>query len=304
VSTAVAFSSYGGAEVLEAVEIDTLHPAAGQVTVGVRSAGVQPFDVRVRRGDHRRWVPVSFPQLLGNEFAGVIEEVGRDTGEFEVGDDVMGFTYMRAYAEFVVAGVDGIVPKPPSMPWEEAGVLSGAGQTAHITLSELKVGEGDTVLVHAAAGGVGTFAVQLAREWGATVIGTASERNHDYLRHLGATPVAYGPGLAERVRKLAPHGVDAALDAIGGEAIPVSLELVGNKTRVGTIADHAGAAKFGVSTLGGVRTAGRLEGLVDLYERGRLQVHIQNAPPLRNAPQAHREVETGHVRGKVVLVVG
>jgi len=108
----------------------------------------------------------------------------------------------------------------------------------------------------------------------------------------------------ESVRKLAPHGVDAALDAIGGEAIPVSLELVGNKNRVGTIADHAGAAKYGVSTLGGVRTAGRLEELVELYERGRLRVHIQNAHPLRDAPLAHREVEAGHVRGKVVLVVG
>jgi enoyl reductase len=127
VSTAVAFSSYGGPGVLEAIEIDTPRPAAGQVAVRVRSAGVQPFDVRVRRGDHRRWVPVSFPQVLGNEFAGVIEEVGRDTGGFEVGDDVLGFTYMRAYAEFVVTGVDGIVPKPPSMPWEEAGALSAAG---------------------------------------------------------------------------------------------------------------------------------------------------------------------------------
>jgi enoyl reductase len=247
---------------------------------------------------------VSFPQVLGNEFAGVIEEIGPDAGAFEVGDGVIGFTTMRAYAEFVVAGVDGIVPKPQSMPWEEAGVLSAAGQTAHIALSDLKVGEGDTVLVHAAAGGVGTFAVQLAREWGATVIGTASERNHDYLQQLGADPVAYGPGLGKRVRKLAPHGVDAALDAIGGEAIPVSLELVGNKDRVGTIADHAGAARYGVSILGSIRTAGRLEELVELYERGRLRVHIHNAHPLRDAPRAHREVEAGHVRGKVVLVVG
>jgi enoyl reductase len=186
------------------------------------------------------------------------------------------------------------------MPWEEAGVLSAAGQTAHIALSELKIGEGDTVLVHAAAGGVGTFAVQLAREWGAVVIGTASERNHDYLRHLGANPVTYGPGLADRVRRLAPHGVDAA----GGEAIPVSLELVENKHRVGTIADHAGAAKYGVRTLGGVRTAGRLAELVGLYEQGRMRVHIQNAYAFRDASQAHREVETGHVRGKVVLTGG
>ena len=303
-STAIAFSTYGEPEVLEAIEVEKPRPGAGQVLIRVRSAGVQPFDARVRRGELQRWVPVRFPQTLGNEFAGVIEEVGRDVGAFEVGDEVIGFTGMRAYAEFVVAGIDEIVPKPPSMPWEEAGVLTAAGQTAHIALSELKIGEGDTVLVHAAAGGVGTFAVQLAREWGATVIGTASERNHGYLRQLGANPVAYGPGLADRVRKLAPHGVDAALDVVGGEAIPVSLELVENKNRVGTIADHSGAAKYGVSTLGGVRTTGRLTELVELYEQGRLRVHIQNAHPLRNAPQAHQEVETGHVRGKVVLTVG
>ena len=135
-SMAVAFSSYGGPEVLEAIEVETPPPAAGQIIVRVKSAGVQPFDVRVRRGDLRRWVPVSFPQVLGNEFAGVIEEVGRDAGAFEVGDEVIGFTTMRAYAEFAVAGVDGIMPKPPSMPWEEAGVLSAAGQTAHIALSQ------------------------------------------------------------------------------------------------------------------------------------------------------------------------
>lgn len=298
-STAIAFSTYGGPEVLRVIDVEEPLPDQGQVRVRVRSAGVQPFDVRVRRGDFRRWVPVSFPQTLGNEFAGVID--GPGAGRFEVGDEVIGFTNMRAYAQFVAVGDDEIAPKPLSMPWEEAGVLSAAGQTAHIALTELKIGEGDTVLIHAAAGGVGTFAVQLAREWGANVVGTASERNHDYLLRLGATPVAYGPGLAGRVRELAPHGVDAALDAAGGEAIPVSLELVENRDRIGTIADHAGAAKYGVRVLGGVRTAGRLAELIRLYELGRLQVHIQNAHPLRDAARAHREVETGHVRGKVVL---
>jgi enoyl reductase len=301
VSMAVAFSAYGGPDVLGTMDVDETEPGAGQVRVRVKAAGVQPFDVGVRRGNFRRWVPVSFPQTLGNEFAGVIESVGPDVDRFGVGDGVIGFTFMRAHAESVVVDADGMVAKPSGMPWEEAGVLSAAGQTADIALDGLGVGEGETVLIHAAAGGVGTFAVQLARGRGATVIGTASGRNHDYLRSLGAIPVTYGEGLADRVRRLAPNGIDAVLDAIGGEAIPVSLDLVPDKNRVGTIADRAGAAKHGIRVLGGPRTAERLAVLTRLYERGKLWVHIQNAYPLREAARSHTEVESGHVRGKVVL---
>ncbi|GAA2879302.1 oxidoreductase [Actinoplanes cyaneus] len=301
-SQAVVFSSFGGPDVLEIVDVAEPHAGAGDVRVRVKAAGVQPFDTMVRRGDAQGFVEVTFPQTTGNELAGVIDEVGDGVTGFAVGDEVIGFTTMDAVAEFVTISADHIIIKPAGMPWAEAGVLSVCGQTAHIALSELKVGAGDTVLVHGAAGGVGTMAVQLARAWGAQVIGTASERNHDYLRELGATPVAYGPGLVDRVRALAPEGVDAAFDAASRDAIAPSLELVKDKERVGTIGDYRGAQQFGVRMLGGTRTAARLAELAELHTEGKLRIHLQAAYPFAQAAQAHRDVESGHVRGKVVLV--
>jgi len=209
---------------------------------------------------------------------------------------------MNAVGEVVTVNAGDMIVKPAGMSWEEAGVLSVCGQTAHLALTALKVGKGDTVLIHGAAGGVGTMAVQLAREWGATVIGTASERNHEYLRELGAIPVAYGPGLVDRVRALAPQGVDAALDAASKDAIAPSLELVENKERVGTIGDFMGSRQHGVAMLGGTRTAERLSELAGLHTEGKLRIHIQTSYPFSRAAEAHREVETGHVRGKIVLV--
>lgn len=156
--------------------------------------------------------------------------------------------------------------------------------------------------MHAAAGGVGTVAVQLAREWGATVIGTASPRNHPYLTSLGVTPVAYGSGLVDRVRALAPHGVDVVLDCIGGDAVPASLDLGADRSRIGAIADYGAVQKYEVRRPGGERTAGKLRELVESHQAGRLQLPVQAAIPLDHAADAHREVETGHVRGKVVLL--
>lgn len=211
---------------------------------------------------------------------------------------------LNCYAEFVVVSVDQIIAKPHGMTWEAAGSLSASGQTAHTALQELRVGKGDTVLIHAAAGGVGSVAVQLARIYGATVIGTASERNHDYLRSLGAIPVTYGEGLADRVRALAPNGVRAALDAAGGDALQVSLELVGDKDRIGTIVAFEQAARLGLRAIRSQRSAVRLAQLADLHSRGELQIHIRQTFPLSQAADAHREVEKGHGRGKIVLAVG
>jgi enoyl reductase len=301
-SRAVVFSTFGGPDVLEIADVPEPHAGAGEVRVRVKAAGVQPFDTMVRRGDAQGFVEVTFPQTTGNELAGVIDEVGDGVPGFAVGDEVIGFTTMDAVAEFVTISADHIIIKPAGMPWAEAGVLSVCGQTAHIALSELRVGAGDTVLVHGAAGGVGTMAVQLARAWGAQVIGTAGERNHDYLRELGATPVAYGPGLVDRVRALAPEGVDAAFDAAGRDAIAPSLELVKDRERVGTIGDYRGAQQYGVRMLGGTRTAARLAELAELHTEGKLRIHLQAAYPFAQAAQAHRDVESGHVRGKVVLV--
>ncbi|NDL59623.1 NADP-dependent oxidoreductase [Phytoactinopolyspora mesophila] len=301
-SRAVTFDRYGEAAVLDIVDVELARPGPGQVRVRVRAAGVQPFDVKLRRGDTADWAPARFPQGGGSEFAGVVEELGDDVTEFAVGDEVIGWAVGAAHADHAVARVAALVRKPSAMSWEEAGALGASGQTAHTSLEALHVSAGETVLIHAAAGGVGTAAVQIARAWGASVIGTASPRNHGYLRELGAVPVEYGPGLVARVREAAPAGVDAALDAVGTEeAMRASADLVTDPGRAGTIAGQELAEQMEVRVLGTQRSAERLGKLVDLYEQGRLRVHIHAAFPLTDAVAAHREVERGHVRGKVVL---
>lgn len=234
----------------------------------------------------------------------MIEETGEGVTAFSVGDEVIGFVWANAYADHVVVGTDEVVPKPADMPWEEAGALSASGQTAHTALEQLGVAGGDTVLIHAAAGGVGTFAVQLARARGATVVGTASQRNHEYLRSLGAVPVTYGGGLVDRIRAAAPQGIDAVLDAHGGdEAIQASVELLADLKRIGTLSAYEAAGRYGLKLIGTERSKARLAELVDLYQQGQLKVFIHRTFALDDVAAAHREVETGHVRGKLLLTI-
>ncbi|WP_313432426.1 NADP-dependent oxidoreductase [Siminovitchia terrae] len=302
---AAAISTSGPPNVLQIMEFDNPHAGVGQVRVRVKAAGIQPFDLAVRSSN---WAPpgleVRYPQILGNEFAGIVDQVGDGVTDFTVGSEVLGWALLACYAEYVVVSVDQIVHKPQSMPWEEAGAITASGQTAHTALQELGVDKGDTILIHAAAGGVGTFAVQLAQALGATVIGTASERNHDYLRSLGAIPITYGDDLANRVRVLAPDGVNVAFDAAGEDALRASLELVENKDRIGTIVAFDLAEELGVRLIRSQRSVDRLAKLVELYSQGKLQIHIRKAFPLHHAADAHREIEGGHGRGKVVLTIG
>ncbi|MFC6020175.1 NADP-dependent oxidoreductase [Plantactinospora solaniradicis] len=302
-SRTVVFDSYGAAEVLHVIDVDPPEPGPGQIRVEVRAAGVQPFDALFRRGAAQQWLPARFPQRLGNEFAGVVDAVGSGVATFTVGAEVLGWAMLTSYAEHVVVGAGDVVPKPAAMPWTEAGVVSASGQTAWSALRQLRIDGSDTLLVHAAAGGVGSFAVQLARARGAVVIGTASERNHGYLRTLGAIPVAYGDGLVDRVRAAAPDGVDVALDASGTvEALRASLDLVGSPERVGTVAFQPAAAELGIRRLSTERSAEQLRELTGLYAAGALRVTIDRAYPLAEAASAHRAIETGHARGKIVLV--
>jgi enoyl reductase len=296
------FSEYGPPEVLKPVEVGQPEPAAGQIRVRVRAAGVQPFDCALRRGDLARWVPIPLPGRLGNELAGTVEAVGAGVTSAAVGDQVLGWEERACYAEQVVVPVGQVIAKPPGMPWEHAGVLAASGQTAHTAIEALAVGPGDTVLVHAAAGGVGSFAVQIAAALGATVIGTARPAGHDYLRSLGAIPVTYGDDLLAGIRAAAPEGVTAVLDCVGGPALGQSVNLTADPARIVTITDRVNAARLGIRVIGTDRAQSRLTQLLGLYQAGKLAVRIQRAFPLRDAPLAHREVETGHVRGKVVLV--
>lgn len=302
-AVAVAFYSYGGPEVLRTIDVPDEQAGPGQVRVRVVTAGVNPVDCKLRAGFFAGKVDVTFPARLGNEFAGVVDQVGTDVAGVAVGSEVLGFTAGQAYAQHVVVGAEQVAVKPAGLPWDVAGGLSAVGQTAYNALAELRVESGDIVLIHAAAGGVGTIATQLAHQRGAMVIGTARESNHDYLRSLGATPVTYGDGLADRVRELAPSGVDAVLDAIGGEAIDVSLDVAKDRDRIGTLASEDAQARYGIRRLRGTRSAETLAELAELVAAGSLLLPVRNTFALTDAAAAHREVETGHVRGKIVLNV-
>ncbi|MFC5149718.1 NADP-dependent oxidoreductase [Streptomyces aureoversilis] len=301
---AAVFQEFGGPEVLKVEEVETPRPGAGEIRVRVKAAGVQAYDTAVRAGWNPPGMTISFPQTVGNDFAGVVDEIGEGVTEFAVGDEVLGWALLSCYAEYLVVSAEQVVAKPSGMPWEVAGSFSASAQTAHTALKALEVGAGDTLLVHAAAGGVGTIAVQLARVFGATAIGTASERNHEYLRSLGATPVTYGEGLAGRVRELAPGGVTAALDGIGGDALDVSVELVKDKNRIATLVDFGRVEELGVRAVFSQRAKERLAELTALYTEGKLRVEVSKTFPLEQAADAHREMETGHVRGKIVITVG
>ncbi|WP_242892865.1 quinone oxidoreductase family protein [Actinomadura litoris] len=303
-SRVIVFDEPGGPEVLRVAEVPEPAPGPGQVRVRVKAAGVQPFDVAVVEG----WVPpgadAAYPRTVGNEFAGVVDRVGAGVTDIAVGDEVLGFTLAGAYREHLVISAEQVTPKPPGMPWEVAGGFTAPAQTAYNSLEELGVGSGDTLLVHGAAGAVGTVAVQLGRLWGATVIGAAREAQHDYVRSLGAAPVGYGEGFVERVRALAPDGkVTAALDGVGGAALDATLELVEDRARIITLYDHDRAAALGVRLSPARRTAARLAEMAELYARGDLKWHVRETFPLERAADAHRSYKAGGIRGKIVLTV-
>jgi NADPH:quinone reductase-like Zn-dependent oxidoreductase len=296
---AVQFNSFGGPEVLELVEVPEPHATANQIRVAVKAVGVNPVDWKFRQG----MMGGEFPRGTGLEVAGVVDEVGDEITDVGVGDSVFGSTQDGA-AEFAV--LEHYAPIPSSLDFAGAAALTVAVETAARTLDLLGVGPGQTVVVNGAAGAVGISTVQLARERGAEVIGTAREVNHDYLRSFGATPTTYGEGLVERVRELAPDGVDRAIDAAGGGALPALVELTGSPERVVTIADFEGAQKTGVVVTGGPdskRAWYALGEIGALIDAGRFSLPVAQTFPLDQIAEAHRLSETGHVRGKLVLLV-
>jgi NADPH:quinone reductase-like Zn-dependent oxidoreductase len=302
---AVQFSEYGGAEVLRIVEVPELRPAAGQVRIAVRAAGVNPVDWKVLHGRFSGGAALESPAGLGSDVAGVVEEVGAGVRALSVGEEVLGRAATPAYAEQALCDVENLVAKPAALAWEIAGGLTVVSGVAYKLLKLLAVRDGETLLIHAAAGGVGIVATQLAVRRGVRVIGTASVSNHDFLRSLGAIPVAYGEGLAERVRALAPDGVDAVLDASGRGELAVSVELAGGPERVITIAAND-AAEHGVRFHGGgggEDTIPALHEVIELIGEGRLQFPVSRTYPLAQAAEALANSESGHARGKIVLLV-
>ena len=302
---AARFSRFGGPEVLEIVDLPDPHPGPGQVRIAVRAAGVNPSDWKKREG----LMDPELPQTMGYEAAGVVDELGEGVADVAVGDRVFGLSAEGA-AQAELAVLSFYAPIPPSLDFPGAAALPAAIETATRALDQLGVGagagRGSTLLINGASGSVGSAAVQLAVVRGARVIGTASPANHDYLRSLGAEPVAYGEGLAGRVRALAPDGVDAALDVAGSGVLPELIELADGSEYVVTIADFGGAREHGVRFSSG--DAGRavhaLAEIGELIESGRFSLPVARTFPLAEIAQAHRVGEDGHVRGKLVLVVG
>ena len=303
---AITFNRLGPPDVLQLTELPVPSAGPGTVRVRVKTAGVMPIDAKVRSGSVPYAQSHPFPIIPGNEFAGIIDEVGDGVSEFVRGDEVIGFTLFGGYAEYVVVSCDQLVRKPAGMPWETAGGFTGNGQGAHMALEAIRIQPGDTVLIHGAAGGLGTFAVQLALAWGAgRATGTPTEATHDHPRRLGAIPLGYGDGLAARVRAIAPAGVDAALHAGGGDdiALQASVDLVQDTSRIVAMVPSVQAQTLGIRQLTGTRSKERLAELVRIYNEGKVDIHIRKVLPLDQAREAHREIESGHGRGKIVLSV-
>jgi NADPH:quinone reductase len=313
-TSVVIATAFGGPEVLSVADEPAGEPGPGQARIEVRAAGVNPFDAKVYSGAFGA-DPARLPIRPGSEAAGVVTAVGPDAvgpaGPISVGDEVIAYPARGAYAAELVLPAEALVPKPSTLDWAQAAGLMLTGATAWHALTATDVHEGDTVLIHGAAGGVGLMAVQLAVARGAGVVATASPARHEALRELGAFPVAYGAGLADRVRAAAPAGIDAALDLAGtDEAIDVSLALVADRTRIATIAGFARGVQAGINVLGGapgadpgtkIRSEARLE-LARLAQDGTLRVVVAQTFPLAEAAAAHRVITGGHAAGKIALI--
>ncbi|RXR26190.1 NADP-dependent oxidoreductase [Oerskovia turbata] len=305
---AITYSRYGGADVLELSELPTPKVGPDTVLVRVKATSVNPVDWKVREGYLDAIMDATFPVVPGWDVAGVVEQVGLDTPELSVGDEVFGYVRKDVVsggttAELVAAPVRTLARKPAAWTWEQAAGAPLAGLTALQTIDRTGVGSGQTVLVHAAAGGVGSMAVQIAVARGARVIGTASERNHEYLRSLGAEPVAYGDGLAERVRALAPDGVDVVLDYIGGEALAATPDVLREGGTVASVVDAAARDELGGHYVWVRPDVEGLTELARLADAGQLTVDVAEVHDLADTAKAHEASRTGHVRGKVVITV-
>jgi len=312
-------TAYGTPDVLAVTEVPIPHPAADEVVVEVRAAGVNPIDWKLYSGafhavddDHRdaAGIAASMP-FLGLECAGVVTEIGPGVTGVRIGDEVIVYPVTAAYADYVTAPATSILAKPAALGWAEAGSLLLTGTTAVHALHAAGVVAGDTVLVHGGSGGVGLMGVQLTVAAGATVIATAAERNHALLRELGAIPVVYGPGLADRVRAAAPQSVSAAVDFAGtDEALDVSLDLVADRTRIASIAGSPRRAATGIKVLGygpgqdagtEVRATAR-RALVERAGSGAMRVVVDSTFPLAEAAKSHEIGLGGHAPGKLVLI--
>lgn len=304
---ALFYDAFGGREKFQFGELPDPHPGPDSLVVKVVAAGINPVDYKVRQGYLATLMDTTFPVVPGWDVAGVVVATGLDTPEYAVGDEVLAYARKDVVgggtlAELVSVPVRTAAHKPAGVSFEDAAALPLAGLTALQSGRRAGVQAGQTVLIHAAAGGVGSFATQLAVLAGARVIGTAGASNHDYVRSLGAEPILYGEQLVEQARALAPEGFDVILDYVGGQAMDTVPELLIPGGSVASVADSRAAA------LGGHYVWVRpnhddLVELVTLVAAGKLRVNLAGVYPFEQAVAAYAELEGGHVRGKLVVTL-
>jgi NADPH:quinone reductase-like Zn-dependent oxidoreductase len=302
---AVRFDKYGGVDVLEVREVEDPLAGPGQVLVAVKAAGLNPGEAAIREGYlDARW-PATFPSGEGTDLAGVVQAVGAGVDAFAAGDEVLGWTEERAsHAELVVVPADQLTAKPTAVPWEVAGSLFVVAFAAYASVQAVAPQAGETVVVSAAAGGVGSVAVQLARRTGATVIGLASEPNHEWLRRHDIVPVTYGDGQSERIREASGGKLDAFIDTFGGGYVDLAIELGVAPGRINTIADFEAVERVGVHGQGthAIASAALLAEIAGMVADGSLEIPIARTFPLEQVRDAYRELEQRHTHGKIVLL--
>lgn len=302
-STRIYFEEYGGPGVLKVGPEELAEPGAGQVLVEFRAAGVNPTDWKLVAGYLRKMAPLELPEVPGSEAAGVVTAVGPAFEGFAIGDEVIWNGFTGGYRTEALVSADQLTPLPAGVDFEQAACLPVAGGTAYSALKQLGVGDGDTLLIHAAAGGVGSAAVQIAQAFGARVIGTASEANQEYLRELGAGAVTYGPGLAERVRALAEEAGDvtAVFDAVGNEeSVAATVELLRDRSRAVITVPGRHSEEAGIAAV--KQLEGRIEDVATLAAEGLITFTIAQRFPLIEAADALELSRTGHGCGKIVLL--
>jgi NADPH:quinone reductase-like Zn-dependent oxidoreductase len=301
---AVRFDEYGDIDVLEVVDVARPVPGPGQVLVKVKAAGINPGEASIRKGLLDAMWPATFPSGQGSDLAGIVDEVGPDVTGFAVGDEVLGFVDTRSsQAELVAADVDNLVARPSNVPRTVAGSLFVVGTTAYAAVRAVNLAPGDTLVVSGAAGGVGSVAVQLAVDKGATVIGLAGAAHHRWLESHGLIPVVYGDGVAERIKEASKGHIDAFIDTFGDGYVKMAIGLGVPPERIDTIIDRTAAQEYGTKTDGNAAAANAqvLGELVGLIADGRLEIPIAETFPLTKVREAFRELEERHTLGKIVL---
>lgn len=305
---ALAYDRFGGADVLSMTDVPEPHAGPDTMVVEVRAAGINPVDYKIREGLLEGLIDSRFPVVPGWDVSGVVVQAGLDTPEFSEGDEV--YAYARAdivsggtLAERVAVPVRTAARKPAFISHAKAAAVPLAGLTALQTLRRAGVGRGSTVLIHGASGGVGTFGIQIARHLGADVVGTASDRNHRYVCDLGATHLEYGEGLVERALEARPHGYDAIIDFAGGASLDGATGLLASDGVVASITDPRARTEFGGHYIWVRPDAADLAELARLIDDGDIRIELAGTYPLEDAAAAYRELEKGHVRGKIVVTV-